>query len=35
MDLSFTPEERAFRAEMRQFFRTEIPAEIRARAAKG
>ncbi len=35
MDLSFTPEERAFRQEMRDFFRTRIPAEIRDRAAKG
>ena len=35
MDLSFTAEERAFRDEMRTFFRHEIPAEIRARAGKG
>ncbi len=35
MDLSFTPEERAFRQEMRGFFRGAIPAEIRDRAAKG
>ena len=35
MDLSFSPEERAFRDEMRQFFRHDIPAEIRARAGKG
>ena len=35
MDLSFSPEERAFRDEMRRFFRTEIPVDIRARAAKG
>ncbi|WP_158745742.1 acyl-CoA dehydrogenase family protein [Acidisphaera sp. L21] len=35
MDLSFTPEERAFREEMRRFFRTEIPAEIREKAGKG
>ena len=35
MDLSFTPEERAFRDEMRRFFRTEIPAEIRDRAGRG
>ena len=35
MDLSFTAEERAFRQEMRDFFRTQIPAEIRDRAAKG
>ncbi len=31
MDLSFTPEERAFRAEMRDVFRSAIPAEIRER----
>ena len=35
MDLSFSPEERAFRDEMRRFFRNEIPAEIRNRAARG
>ncbi len=35
MDLSFTPDERAFRDEMRRFFRSEIPAEIRAKAGKG
>ncbi len=35
MDLSFTPEERAFRDEMRRFFRTEIPADIRTKAGKG
>jgi pimeloyl-CoA dehydrogenase large subunit len=35
MDLSFTQEERAFRDEMRRFFRTEIPAEIRARTQRG
>jgi pimeloyl-CoA dehydrogenase large subunit len=35
MDLSFSPEERAFRDEMRRFFRTDIPAEIRERAGKG
>ena len=35
MDLSFSPEERAFRDEMRRFFRTDIPAEIRERSAKG
>ncbi len=35
MDLSFTPDERAFRAEMRQFFREEIPAEIRQKAGRG
>lgn len=35
MDLSFSPEERAFRDEMRQFFRNDIPAAIRERAAQG
>ena len=35
MDLNFTPGENAFRQEMRRFFRTEIPAEIRARASGG
>ena len=35
MDLSFTPEERAFRDEMRQFFRAEIPADIRERTGRG
>ncbi len=35
MDLSFTPEERAFRQDMRAFFRTQIPNDIRERAAKG
>ncbi len=35
MDLSFSTEERAFRDAMRQFFRTEIPADIRERASKG
>ena len=35
MDLSFTAEERAFRDEMRRFFRTEIPADIRDRAGRG
>ncbi len=35
MDLSFTAEERAFRAEMRDFFRTKIPAEIRTKAGRG
>ncbi len=35
MDLNYTPDERAFRDEMRRFFRTEIPAEIRTRAARG
>ncbi|WP_336487000.1 acyl-CoA dehydrogenase family protein [Methylobacterium nigriterrae] len=35
MDLRFTPEESAFRAEVRSFFRTEIPAEIRAKVSEG
>ena len=35
MDLSFTPDERAFRAEMRDFFRNKIPSEIREKAGKG
>lgn len=35
MDLSFSPEERVFRDEMRRFFRNDIPAEIRNRAAQG
>lgn len=35
MDLRFTPEETAFRAEVRHFFHTEIPAEIRAKVSEG
>ncbi len=35
MDLSFTEEERAFRDEARQFFRTRVPAAIRAKVAVG
>lgn len=35
MDLRFTPEEVAFREEARRFFRTEIPAEIRAKVSEG
>ncbi len=35
MDLSFTDEELAFRAEARRFFTTEIPASIRAKVAEG
>lgn len=35
MDLRFTPEETAFRQEVRTFFRTEIPAEIRAKVSEG
>jgi pimeloyl-CoA dehydrogenase large subunit len=35
MDLRFTPEEIAFRDELRHFFRTEIPAEIRRKVGEG
>jgi len=35
MDLSFTPEELAFRDEARRFFRTEIPEAIRKKIAEG
>jgi pimeloyl-CoA dehydrogenase large subunit len=35
MDLRFTPEEVAFRDDLRRFFRTEIPAEIRRKVAEG
>jgi pimeloyl-CoA dehydrogenase large subunit len=35
MDLSYTPEEIAFRDELRKFFRTEIPAEIRRKVSEG
>jgi pimeloyl-CoA dehydrogenase large subunit len=35
MDLRFTEEERAFRAEVRQFCEAEIPAEIRRKATEG
>jgi pimeloyl-CoA dehydrogenase large subunit len=35
MDLRYTPEEIAFRDEMRNFFQTKIPAEIRNRGAEG
>ena len=35
MDLRYTPEEIAFRDEMRHFFRTQIPAEIRTKGASG
>jgi alkylation response protein AidB-like acyl-CoA dehydrogenase len=35
MDLRFTDEEIAFRNEVRSFFRTEIPAEIRRKASAG
>ena len=35
MDLNFTPEETAFRHEMRTFFHTHIPARIRDQVQKG
>jgi pimeloyl-CoA dehydrogenase large subunit len=35
MDLRFTPEEIAFRDEVRSFLRREIPADIRARLSEG
>lgn len=35
MDLRFTDEENAFRSEVRSFFRTEIPAEIRRKYSEG
>ena len=35
MDLSFTPEETAFRERMREFFTTEIPAHIREQVKRG
>src|SRR5690349_23125260 len=35
MDLSFTPEEIAFREEARQFFRTAVPESIRRKALAG
>lgn len=35
MDLRFTAEETAFRANVRQFFETEIPASIRAKVSEG
>jgi alkylation response protein AidB-like acyl-CoA dehydrogenase len=35
MDLALSKEERAFAERMRSFFRTEIPAEIRDRIARG
>ena len=35
MDLSFTPEERAFRAGMREFFTTQIPERIREEVQRG
>src|SRR5690348_9639997 len=35
MDLRFTPEEQAFRAEVRQFIRLNLPEETRRRMAAG
>jgi pimeloyl-CoA dehydrogenase large subunit len=35
MDLRFTPEETAFRDEVRHFFTTEIPADLRRKLAEG
>ncbi|TAJ27398.1 acyl-CoA dehydrogenase family protein [Bosea sp. (in: a-proteobacteria)] len=35
MDLRFTPEETAFRDEVRSFFRTQVPAGIRAKVSEG
>lgn len=35
MDLRFTPEEIAFRDEVRTFFRTQVPAEIRRKVSEG
>lgn len=35
MDLSFTPAEVAFRDEVRSFFRSEIPADIRRKVSEG
>jgi pimeloyl-CoA dehydrogenase large subunit len=35
MDLNFTPAERAFRDEVRHFFRTEIPEKIRNKVLEG
>ena len=35
MDLSFTPDELAFREEARRFFRTEVPETIRAKLRDG
>jgi hypothetical protein len=35
MDLRFTPEEIAFRDELRRFFRAEIPSEIRRKVGEG
>ncbi|HEX3413324.1 MAG TPA: acyl-CoA dehydrogenase family protein, partial [Stellaceae bacterium] len=35
MDLRFTPEELAFRDEVRAFFRANLPSSIRARLVEG
>jgi pimeloyl-CoA dehydrogenase large subunit len=35
MELRYTPEEIAFRDELRSFFRTQIPAEIRRKVSEG
>ncbi|MFC7555405.1 hypothetical protein ACFQU7_29005 [Pseudoroseomonas wenyumeiae] len=35
MDLRFTPEEIAFRDDLRRFFRTEIPEHIRRKVGEG
>ena len=35
MDLRFSPEDTAFRAEVRQFFQSEIPLEIRRKVIEG
>ncbi len=35
MDLSFTPEEQAFREEVREFFRTALPEKLRAKLRAG
>ena len=35
MDLRYTPDEIAFRDNLRKFFRTEIPAEIRRKVSEG
>ena len=35
MDLKYTPEEEAFRAEVRAFLEAELPADIRAKMRLG
>src|SRR4051812_44243096 len=35
MDLSFTPEELAFRQEVRDFIARELPAEVRSKVEQG